>query len=133
MLRRPTFAAFGLCCLAGGRCLMTMLAVLATLSLTFGLHLHAEPGHGIDIVTKFDVGDKPALGCGHVGHEPHPPLVEVDPDGCGHCHCPVPVSDLPAVGAEFIEASVVLMLSFLTIEQSDNGISYQPDPPPAKG
>jgi hypothetical protein len=119
--------------LSGVRHLMVVLAVLATLSLAFGLHLHVEPGHGVDVVTKFDVGDQPDCGCGHVEHEPHQPLTQVDPDGCGHCHCPAPVGDLPAAGAEFIAASVVLTLSFLAVVQNDNGISYQPDPPPAKG
>lgn len=136
MPRLPTFGAFSLRCLAGGRCLMMVMAVLAilsTFSLTFGLHLHVEPGHGVDVISKFDVGDQPGLSCGHVGHEPHPPLTEVDPDGCGHCHCPAPVSDLPADGAEFIKTSVILTLSFLAVVQNDNGISYQPDPPPAKG
>ena len=100
--------------LSGVRHLMVVLAVLATLSLAFGLHLHVEPSHGIDVISKFDVGDQPGLGCGHVGHEPHPPLTEVDPDGCGHCHCPAPVSDLPAAGAEFIAASVVFDAEFFS-------------------
>ena len=62
-----------------------------------------------------------------------PPLGGVDPDGCGHCHCPVPVSTLPPATAEIFASSVVLRLRFFVLEQNDNGISYQPDPPPAKG
>ena len=136
MPRLSFFWAFAARCWAGGRCLtmgLAVLATLSTLSLTFGLHVHVEPHRGIDVITKFDVGDQVGLGCGHVGHAPHAPPVEVDPDGCGHCHCAAPVSNLPPAAAVIFAAPMVLRLSFFALEQNDNGISYQPDPPPAKG
>ena len=139
MLGKPNFRAFAIRCWADGRCLMMGLAVLATFLATlstwllaFGLHLHVEPSHGSDVITKFDVGAQVGLGCGHVGHAPHAPLAEGDPNGCGHCHCSAPVSNLPHAAAAIFAAPVVLRLSFFALEQNHSGISYQPDPPPAK-
>lgn len=126
--------------LSGIRHALVAVAVLATLMSAFGFHLHAgdshqhadavgvaaDDGHAHDhLATKFtgELGDGDAGGLGN----------ELDPDGCGHCHCQLSATDLPAMIGSVTPADQISALLMPRDELSRDSITYQPDPPPARG
>ena len=134
---------------SGVRHLLLVVAILATLTATFGVHLHlavakhhqhaacgsAHDGHhhhdghdGADqvVVSKFTGVTVDGLSDGQGKALP-------DPDSCGHCHCQVPSTDLPASVPLFAASgfSIVVHLSHDIL--IPDGITYQPDPPPIRG
>lgn len=148
MLRVPAIFVSGV------RHLLVAVAVLATLTAAFGVHLHVavadhqhvhadgercvdghdghhhhddQNGHdGNDVVSKF-TGDNVAGECDGQGNTPS------DPDGCGHCHCPVPSTNLPAPAPFFAESGFTRVVHRTLDAAIPDGVSLQPDPPPAKG
>ncbi len=126
--------------LSGIRHALVAVAVLATLMSAFGFHLHAgdshqhadpvsaaaDEGHDHDhFATKFtgEFGDADAGGLG----------TELDPDGCGHCHCQLAATDLPAVVSSVTSTEQISALLMPRDQLIGDGITYQPDPPPVLG
>lgn len=126
--------------LSGIRHALVAVAVLATLMSAFGFHLHAadshqhadpasvaaDAGHDHDhLATKFtgEFGDADAGGLG----------TELDPDGCGHCHCQLSATDLPAVVSSVTSTEQISALLMPRDQLIRDGITYQPDPPPVLG
>jgi hypothetical protein len=56
-----------------------------------------------------------------------------DPDGCGHCHCPAPSSMPPAAPPFVADFGFTRLVHRSHNASIPDGVTYQPDPPPAKG
>ena len=104
-------------------------AVMSVLMMTLGIHLHAHAdagdghGHGAELSLGSTLDDEPGA--------PSSPDA-VDPDGCGHCHCPAPlvaVAESPA----FVFHDQVAGFAGLTHPAAvPDSPSYPPDPPPVR-
>jgi hypothetical protein len=113
---------------------LVALAVLVTLASGFGLHPHAcdarhdhgasaEAGHAHQEHVASRFSGEPAAGLGD----------DLDPDGCGQCHCQPSATDLPAIAAALTVANQGAELEPPRERLHGDGISHQPDPPPAQG
>ena len=143
---------------SGVRHLLVAVAILATLTVAFGVHLHfavadhqyaigerGPDGHdahhrhhrhhhhddqnshdGHDVVSKF-TGDNVTGECDGEGNVPS------DPDGCGHCHCSVPSTILPTAAPQLADSGFTRIVHRTHDVAIPDSISFQPDPPPAKG
>ena len=126
--------------LSGIRHALVAVAVLATLMSAFGFHLHPgdshEHTHSVGVIaddgrahdhlaTRFtgELGDADA---GDLGDE-------LDPDGCGHCHCQLAATDLPAMIGAVTPTDQITALLIPRDPLIRDGITYQPDPPPVLG
>ena len=110
----------------GLRHAVVAVAVLAVLVVNFRIHFHGEDhadvrGSGVAIESIHDATDD------HAG-TPCP----VDPDGCGECHCPMPViADAQPLHVALVSSASSLPVLVLPAVQPD-GLNYPPDPPPAR-
>lgn len=128
--------------LIGIRHALVAVAVLATLASAFGFHLHTggthehhddplvEAGHdhhdhSDQVATKF-TGELTGDDAGGLG-------TELDPDGCGHCHCQLSATDLPFIAGSLTIADHITELLTPRDQLIRDGVTYQPDPPPVQG
>ena len=126
---------------SGARHLLVMLAIAAVVMMSVGFHVHSE--------SDMHAHAEATPTCNHAGHavtkfsgqlrentsdtDPkNDPSGTLDPDGCGHCHCQVPTTDLPVTVNYLNDANLLSVLLLPTEPVVLDGISLQPEPPPIR-